>query len=240
MENKVGYYHKRLDTNEIFYVGIGEPSRPYESGSRNPHWYHVVDKVGYEVILIKENISWKEACDWEISEIKRIGRRDLGLGSLVNMTDGGEGIENLNPETRKLLSEQKVGENNHRFGKFGKDNYNAKLSDVDVCFIRENFVPFNKEFGIRALAKKFNVDRGTIKKIVVGESYRNDGDNLIQPKKLVGTTTNNKFSPEDIKYIRDNHISHHPEFGTKPMAIKFNTNETSIWKIVTKRVWKNI
>jgi hypothetical protein len=128
MENKVGYYHKRLDTNEIFYVGIGEPSRPYEDGSRNPHWHHIVDKVGYEVIVIKENISWGEACEWEKMRIKEIGRRDLGLGPLVNMTDGGEGTQGViiteerrvnislatkeamsNPEVKKRLSESHLG-----------------------------------------------------------------------------------------------------------------------------------
>jgi hypothetical protein len=128
MENKVGYYHKRLDNGEIFYVGIGTPLRPYEDKHRNNHWHHIVDKVGYEVIVIKENISWENACEWEISEIKRIGRRDLGLGSLVNMTDGGEGTQGvliteerrvnislatkeamLNPEVKKRLSESHLG-----------------------------------------------------------------------------------------------------------------------------------
>jgi hypothetical protein len=107
MNNKVGYYHKRLDTGEIFYVGIGEPNRPYEDGSRNPHWHHIVDKVGYEVLVIKENITWEDACEWEVSEIKRIGRRDLDLGPLVNLTDGGEGTQGviMTEERRKNTSE---------------------------------------------------------------------------------------------------------------------------------------
>ena len=95
MEDKVGYYHKRLDTGEIFYVGIGTPSRPYEDKHRNNHWNHIVEKVGHEVILVEENLSWDEACEWEKFEIKRIGRRDLGLGPLVNMTDGGEGTQGV-------------------------------------------------------------------------------------------------------------------------------------------------
>ena len=36
-------------------------------------------------------MTWEEACEKEKEYIKFYGRRDLGLGSLVNMTDGGEG-----------------------------------------------------------------------------------------------------------------------------------------------------
>ncbi len=130
MENKVGYYHKRLDTGEIFYVGIGTPLRPYEDKNRNNHWNHIVEKFGYEVILVKENLSWEDACDWEISEIQRIGRRDLGLGTLVNFTDGGEGMENPSIETRKKLSESRTGEKNHKFGKPTPKDTCEKISNT--------------------------------------------------------------------------------------------------------------
>jgi hypothetical protein len=128
MNNKVAYYHKRLDTNEVFYVGIGEPTRPYEDGSRNTYWHNIVNKVGYRIEIIKENITWEDACIWEVNEIKRIGRRDLGKGPLVNMTDGGEGTQGVviteqrkqnvsegtkkamqNPEVIKKMKDAKIG-----------------------------------------------------------------------------------------------------------------------------------
>jgi hypothetical protein len=42
-----------------------------------------------------DDLTWEESCEKEIELIALYGRRDLGLGTLVNLTNGGEG--NLNP-----------------------------------------------------------------------------------------------------------------------------------------------
>jgi uncharacterized protein involved in tellurium resistance len=39
--------------------------------------------------MINVNTIWEEACKKETFFISYYGRKDLGLGSLVNMTDGG-------------------------------------------------------------------------------------------------------------------------------------------------------
>ncbi len=86
------YQHIRLDTNEVFYVGIGKKKRrAYTHHGRNEHWHNVVNKTAYSVEIIVEGIAYQEALDLEIELIKMIGRDDLGLGPLVNKTDGGEG-----------------------------------------------------------------------------------------------------------------------------------------------------
>jgi hypothetical protein len=241
MYDKVGYHHKRLDTGEIFYVGIGEPKRPYADENRNPHWHHIVDKVGFEIIIIKENFTWEEACEWEISEINRIGRRDLGLGPLVNLTDGGEGVGNLSPESRNSISQKMFGILNHRYGIYGPKVYNSKLSQEDAEKIREIFIPHSKEFGIRALSKKFSVDRKTIKKIVSGKSYKGiDGNIKTYEDKTFGIATSGKFSDDDIKYIRAVYYPHHPEFGSDALAKKYNTNSSRIWKIINYKTHSHI
>jgi len=40
------YRHIRLDTNEVFYVGLAKlgSKRPYVPNSRNKYWQNVVDK----------------------------------------------------------------------------------------------------------------------------------------------------------------------------------------------------
>lgn len=105
--NTTVYIHKRGDTNQTFYVGIGRSSRPYDVRNRNKHWKHIADKHGYHVEILYENVSWETACDIERQLIKEYGRIDIGTGILVNMTDGGDGTRGakLSKETRKRMSE---------------------------------------------------------------------------------------------------------------------------------------
>lgn len=110
------YLHTRLDTNEIFYVGIGKSDtdnfkRSRSIKQRNNYWKNVSNKAGYRVDVVYRNISWEKACEIEIKLIKLYGRSDLGLGNLVNMTDGGEGcLGHLqSDEHKKKLSEAGKG-----------------------------------------------------------------------------------------------------------------------------------
>lgn len=92
MKNNISVYlHINPIKQEIFYVGIGDHKRPYKKSQRNIHWKRTVNLYGYQVIIIHENLSWDEACQLEIKYIAQVGRLDLGLGTLVNMTSGGEG-----------------------------------------------------------------------------------------------------------------------------------------------------
>lgn len=50
----------------------------------------------------------------------------------------------------------------------GENHHNAKLTDFEVQWIRDNYLPYDKEFGRKALAKKFNVAKVTISKIIEG------------------------------------------------------------------------
>lgn len=101
------YKHIRKDNNEVFYIGIAKrKTRLSSSNNRNKYWHNVVNKCGYDVEIIEKGISWKEACEREKYWIKFYGRKDLNEGTLVNMTDGGEGVENYShtDKTKKKLS----------------------------------------------------------------------------------------------------------------------------------------
>lgn len=55
----------------------------------------------------------------------------------------------------------------------GRPNYWARvLSDEDVRYIREHYIPKDKEFGARALGRKFNICHQRILAIVKRESYK--------------------------------------------------------------------
>jgi hypothetical protein len=113
------YQHRRSDTNEVFYIGIGKTkNRAYKLNNRNKYWIHIADKVGWDVDILFEGVTWEDACIIEKGLISDIGRKDLGLGPLVNMTDGGDGQLNPNKETRTKISKA------HKGRKFTEDHIN--------------------------------------------------------------------------------------------------------------------
>lgn len=88
------YRHVRLDTNKVFYIGIGSGSgyrRAKCKSNRNIYWIRVVNKTNYRVDILFDEITPSEAKLKEIEFISIYGRRNLGLGALVNLTDGGDG-----------------------------------------------------------------------------------------------------------------------------------------------------
>jgi hypothetical protein len=128
----VVYEHIRNDTNQVFYVGKGEtPRRAFSKYSRNPLWKNIVNKTDYTVEIIHSDITQEEACELEKHLIFLYGRKDLGLGSLVNMTDGGEGAINPSIETRKKIGEAHKGDKNYNFGKPLPDEHKQKISEAN-------------------------------------------------------------------------------------------------------------
>lgn len=102
------YQHRRPDTGDIFYIGKGPARRVCDKRHRNPHWNAIAAKVGYVAEVICDGLDDKHALELEILLIGFHGRRDLGTGTLVNMTDGGDGVRGrimppVTAETRAKL-----------------------------------------------------------------------------------------------------------------------------------------
>lgn len=95
------YRHRRCDDNSIFYIGIGaERSRALSKDGRNRHWRNIANKHGFVAEITHDDICWEEACVIEKYLIEFYGRRDLGKGGLVNMTDGGDGVFGMKQSER--------------------------------------------------------------------------------------------------------------------------------------------
>jgi len=102
----VVYQHRRNDTNDVFYIGIGKnKKRPLSKHHRNKHWVNIVNKHGYSIDILIDGCSWEDACKIEKGLIAEYGRKDLGFGLLVNETDGGDGGFGIivKPETREKI-----------------------------------------------------------------------------------------------------------------------------------------
>ena len=129
------YIHTRKSDGGIFYVGIGDEDRPYKKQGRNSHWYNVVNKYDYDITILKTNMSWGEACELEIKMITFYGRKDLGLGCLVNMTNGGQGNKGLiqskktKQKIRESLNGKMIGEKNPNFGKKSSEETKQKMRE---------------------------------------------------------------------------------------------------------------
>lgn len=135
------YRHFRLDTNECFYVGKGSDNRAYWKYKRNDYWNNIVNKHGYRVELIEKDLSEEVAFTLEMILIEEHGRRDLGTGSLVNMTDGGDGVSGHkhSDETKVKMSEAQSGDKHHMFGKIPSDKTKALISAAQTGNKHYNF-----------------------------------------------------------------------------------------------------
>lgn len=103
------YRHIRVDKNEPFYIGIGKTEkRAYEKIKRNQFWHNVIAKTDYEVEILFDDLSWKEAGEKEKEFIKLYGKRDNNSGILVNISDGGDGSLGFRhtKEAKKKIGEE--------------------------------------------------------------------------------------------------------------------------------------
>jgi hypothetical protein len=147
------YQHRRKDTNEVFYIGIGKDiARPYIKQHRNIHWHRIVNKCGYEVDILINGCSYQEAKEIEVGMIKDLGRRDLNTGHLVNMTNGGEGILGyiVTQEIKNALSKSAI----IRFSK--KEEREKTSESTKLAMKRPEVVLATSKAQIKRFAKEEN------------------------------------------------------------------------------------
>lgn len=111
-------YGKWKFSHEPFYIGKGKLDRAWShiniTDTRNKFKQNVLNKIqrlGFlPIILIKrKNLTEKQALTLEINLIDKLGRRDLKLGPLTNLTAGGEGLSHPSVTTRNKLRQANLG-----------------------------------------------------------------------------------------------------------------------------------
>jgi hypothetical protein len=128
------YRHIRLDKNEPFYIGIGNDEsyrRSTIKANRNTYWKNIINKTSYRIEILLDNLTWQEACKKEIEFILLYGRKDLGTGSLVNMTSGGDGTPGIKRSEEYILklSERQKDGKAYWYGKKHSEETIRKMSD---------------------------------------------------------------------------------------------------------------
>jgi predicted XRE-type DNA-binding protein len=210
------YRHVRLDTNEVFYIGVGtknnkhlgfpsEYKRAYYKNNRSNHWKNIINKTNYNVEILFESDCLSIIYEKEREFIELYGRKDLNKGTLVNHNNGGGGLEDSKhtEEAKKKISESNKGRISAMLNK--KHSEETKL-----------------KIGLANKGKKLTIKQ---KEIL---SISNSGMN----------NNKAKFTDDDIIKIRNNYSS--GNFKQRELAKIFNTDQGTISSIVNHKKWKHI
>ena len=131
------YEHIRLDNMTCFYVGKGKGERAYDL-ERNDHHDRISNRHGHVVLIIKDNLTEKEAFDLERDTIEDYvftfgygididGYRDYSNKKyLTNCTWGGEGVSGIHHSEE---TKQKIGESSK--GRHHSEETKQKLSEMN-------------------------------------------------------------------------------------------------------------
>jgi hypothetical protein len=184
------YRHIRLDKNEPFYIGIGSDNtykRAYKKRGRSFRWKDIAYQVLYEVEILLDNLTWEEACSKEIEFIKLYGRADLNEGTLVNMTDGGEGTYGFkHTENNKQKIKIRLKGNKHNFGTKYSDKTKKHLSNIRIgkplIKTRKPILCVNNNIiydSVSIAAKQLNIKQGDISNVLTNRQKSTKGYKFI-------------------------------------------------------------
>jgi hypothetical protein len=190
-EDRTPYYIGKGKGNRIFNKNKGD-IRPPKDKSR--------------IIFLKKNLTESEAFTHEIYMIAVFGRKDLGTGMLRNRTDGGDGVSGLvvGEETRKKLSELRVGEKNPNYGKKMSEEQRKKISES-------------------AKGRKLSEEhKNKIRKSMLGNTWNVGRKHSDEMKMKVGESSKGrqhmkgrKFSEETKKKLSESHKGKTPTEETR-------------------------
>lgn len=227
----VVYLHRRKDTNEVFYVGVGKNKRrAFVRAKRNPHWKAIVNKYDYNVEIAFKGLSYDEALTIEQELIALIGRSDKGEGPLTNMTDGGEGTLGLEAWNKgKPLSDE------HRKNVSLATTEALKRPEV-IAKLKKPKGPHTEEWK-ENMSKKMKEIKNKPPQNQAEREWTEKSRNKVRNNQRGEGNSNGVLTVEQVKYIKRNHKAYDPEFGTTALARKFGCGPSTICCIIKGRNW---
>ena len=129
-------YRHRDNLNNVFYIGIGRnENRAFDYYHRSDFWKRYSKKYGVNTEIVATNIDYDTAKELEMLLISEYGRKDLGTGNLVNMTDGGDGTIGVlhTKERREKSSKMNSGKGNPRARAIYSDDLNMYFDTISEC-----------------------------------------------------------------------------------------------------------
>ena len=223
---------------EPFYIGKGTDNRHYHSSfdrhnSFKKNKIKSLNKKNIKVLSIKvfEDLNEQESFNIETTIIKKIGRRDLKLGPLTNLTDGGDGRTNIvvSEKTKKKISKTKKSQHLHNKHTELTKNLLKKINqgENNPFFGKNHTEEIKEEQSLRVSGtnhpmwgKKHNEE--TIQKIRERRDAGVDQDKMIQLSKEVNSKSVLQFAL-DGEFIKE-------FFSIKDASIETGCSESIIGK----------
>lgn len=149
LENRFYIYrHIRPDTNEVFYIGKGSNisrgnNQRMISKERSKWWKRIValNNGNYKKEIIFECDDENFCFEKEREFIELYGRKDLGKGTLVNMTDGGDGAFGI------IITEKQKIDTSIRSSKKVIDVLSGKIFYNVAVAAKENNIAYSQLSG---------------------------------------------------------------------------------------------
>jgi hypothetical protein len=196
MKEYYTYAYLREDRTP-YYIGKGKKNRAHRVSGRRIK----PPKDKSRIILLKQNLTEKEAFKHEIYMIAVFGRKDLGTGILHNRTDGGEGssgsprffTEEHKQKLRTYAKDREVTQETRE--KIGRKLKNRKFSQEtrDKMSNSKKGVPHTKEHNEKI--RKSNYERPK-------ESFRRYVYTFISPNGEITETT------DVINFCKEHGLTH--------------------------------
>lgn len=239
------YRHIRLDNNEVFYVGVGMKNyscngfksvyfRAFQKNkARNKFWRNIVAKTDYKVEILLESDDYRYILEKEKEFVKLYGRRDLGLGTLVNLTDGGDNDLNSIHICRKVYQ----FDLDFNFIKEWHSAYHIRrelgttLHGIYKCCLTENGFKTYKGFIWSYSKEIIPIEKGKIKRVA---QYSLKGEFITIFDSLEETSKTLNINISSIRYSINNQRPS-PEYQFRYItSVNYKDNIGEIFPIYNK------
>jgi hypothetical protein len=161
------YAYLRKKDRTPYYIGKGQKRRMYAEHWRGNGSFTPKDRD--RIIILKHFDNEIDAYKHEMYMIAVLGRKDLGTGILINISDGGEGSSNVSERTKQLISKAHKGKvyNQKTRKKISEAKRGIKCPD----HLKEHFSKMYSGEGNPNYGKKHSAE--TLSKISAGTRGKN-------------------------------------------------------------------